>query len=371
MTIEAGHVPVTLGSDAEANRVHLQHLLDSAGGGTLVLPSGTYPLDRGLTVPAGWTVRGTPAGGTPTTWLTVDTPGDRPVLHVTGGHVAVVDLGLRPAPSRPGEHDGDRGTGLTVGRYLYPDEPEWIDTISVRRVHVDHGTNRAANAVAIMGAVRDVRVRDVTVTGGHTAVAVHWGAIGSRVDTITGPSYHPHRLDLTGVRVRDAVEGFYLSAVHDVAVDGACLRGVDMGFRLLAGDNTDRFHKDPAVRIGERIDIRDVCITWTGPLYGIRVAGWGRSEVDGMVSHLTYADTTLRDIVLRRPPATSAPTPAPTPAPTGTPTGIPAQAAPAATGVPTRAAQRGWSPLLMEYADPVTLTGIRIEPPATPCCPLA
>ncbi|KXK58434.1 hypothetical protein AWW66_29825 [Micromonospora rosaria] len=342
------HVPVPLGTDAELNRAHLQKTLDSAPGGTLLLPAGTYPLAHGLTVPAGWTVGGTPPGpdsAGPVTWLTVETPGDRPVLHVVGSGVSLLDLGLRPAPSRPGEHDGDRGTGLTVGRYLYPDAPDWIGGIEIRRVHVDHGANRAANAVAIMGAVRDTTVEDVTVTGGHTGVAVHWGAIGASVDTIVGPSYHPHRLRLSGLRVRDAVEGFYLSAVHDVEVAGACLRGVDMGFRLLAGDNTDRFHRDPQARICERIEIRDVCVTWTGPLYGVRVAGWGRSEVDGLVSRLEYVDTAIRDTVLRRlhdKPGTT----------TGT-------------------AQRGWSPLLMEHADTVVLDNVRLTstPPTPPCCP--
>ncbi|MFY1705354.1 hypothetical protein ACN28G_27145 [Micromonospora sp. WMMA1923] len=360
----------SLGPDPELNRAHLQKLLDSAPGGVLALPAGRYPLAHGLTVPAGWTVRGAPSvsappsgssgrspappsgssgsgpvppSGGPVTWLTVDAPDDRPVLHVLGSQVSVRDLGLRPAPSRPGEHDGDRGTGLTVGRYLYPGTPQWLSGVDVRRVHVDHGDNRAANAVALMGAVRDVTVQDVTVTGGHTGLAVHWGAIGASVDTIVGPSYHPNRLRVAGLRVRDAVEGFYLSAVHDVTVSGVCLRGVEMGFRLLAGDNTDRYHRDPQARICERIDIRGVCVTWTGPRYGVRVAGWGRSEVDGLVSRLEYVDTTIRDTVLRRAPG----------------------------GSSAGSAQRGWSPLLVEHADTVGLHDIRIEPPTDACCSLA
>jgi hypothetical protein len=70
--------------------------------------------------------------------------------------------------------------------------------------------------------------------------------------------------------------------VHDVRVVGGCLRDVGMGFRLLPGDNTDRFVADP--RIGSHIEIADGCVRWTGENYGARIAGWGRSEVDGLVS---------------------------------------------------------------------------------------
>ncbi|GAA4596624.1 hypothetical protein BJY16_002076 [Actinoplanes octamycinicus] len=281
-----------LGDDPVANHRTLQDLLDTEPPGTLDLPPGDHPLAEGLRVPGGWTLRGASAGDT---WLVSASRTGHPVLHVLGSAVSISDLGLRPAPSDPGEHGGDRGTGLTVGEYLYRGEPQWIGDVDIRRVHVDHGPLRTANGIGVMGAVRDTTLHDVLVTGGYTGVAVHWGAAGADVSSIAGPTYHPHRLTVSDLRVRDAVEGFYLSSVYDVRVTGACLRDVEMGFRLLPGDNTDRFVSSSSGEVGARIAVRDVCVRWSGPRYAVRIAGWGRSEVDGVVTVLPYRDSVVRD----------------------------------------------------------------------------
>ncbi|MEV6306200.1 hypothetical protein AB0M02_42780 [Actinoplanes sp. NPDC051861] len=322
-----------LGADPLANHQTLQTLLDTAPPGKLELPAGQHVLADGLRVPGGWTLTGVSSAET---WLVTEARTGHPVLHVLGSDVAISDLGLRPAPSDPGEHGGDRGTGLTVGEYLYRSEPEWIDGVDVRRVHVDHRSLRTANGVGVMGAVRDVSLHDVTVTGGYTGLAVHWGAAGADVSSITGPTVHPNRLTVTGLRVRDAIEGFYLSSVHDVRVTGACLRDVEMGFRLLPGDNTDRFVSS-SEDVGARIEVSDVCVRWSGPRYAVRVAGWGRSEVDGVVSVLAYRDVTVRDCRL-----------------IGSGTGD------------------SWSPVLFEQAAGVEMSGIEVSTtgPAECRCPL-
>ncbi|GAA0798970.1 hypothetical protein [Spirilliplanes yamanashiensis] len=318
-----------LTGDPEHNRRTLQDRLDGPPG-VLELPPGAWPLAGGLRVPAGWTVRG------PGAWLDAAGPGDEPVLHVLGSDVVVEDVGVRPAPSEPGEHGGDRGTGVTVGEYLYAAPPTWIAGVTLRRVRVEAPT-RSANAVAVMGAVRGVTVDGADITGGHTGVAVHWGAVGGDVHTVRGPTYHPHDLTITGLRVRDAVEGFYLSSVHDAAVRGACLSGVDMGFRLLPGDNTARF---AGPEVGRRITVEDVCVRWRGPRYAVRVAGWGRSEIDGAVSVLRYADTAVRRCTLRRDAGDDD--------------------------------VSSWSPLVLESVAGVTLDGVVVESPSGgPCCPLA
>jgi hypothetical protein len=399
-----------LGPDPERNRHDLQKLLDATSGGTIELPAGDHLLADGLRVPAGWTlhgpalthgpapthgpasaaarpVSGLPAG--PAAWLTSTGASGQPVLHVLGSDVAIADLGLRPPPCDPGLHSGDRGTAITVGEYLYPAAPAWIGHVDIRRVHVDRGGNRAANSIALMGAVHDVTVQDIAIHGGHTGVAVHWGAVGADVGSIVGPTYHPHRLVIDGLRVRDAVEGFYLSSVHDVRVSGACLRDVEMGFRLLPGDNTDRFHRAPganvpAARIGDRIDISDVCVQWTGDRYGARVAGWGRSEVDGVISTLDYTDTVISDCALRRVPTATAPPHTPADMPqtelaltelaqtelaTGKPTLSGLGVVPPA---PIRQVGRSWSPVLLEHADGVVLRNLLVESgPVADCCPLA
>lgn len=296
------HRPV-LTDDPARNRRVLQDTLDTAPAGKLELPPGTHVLADGLRVPAGWTVRGHEVaganGGTPATWLESTGTDGHPVLHVTGSDVSVRDLGLRPPPADPGEHGGDRGTGITIGDYLYPQSPAWISRVDVRRVHVSRPGERNANCIAVMGAVREITLHDVTVHGGYTGVAVHWGAVGDDVSTIVGPTYHPHDLKVTDLRVRNAIEGFYLSSVHDASVVGACLRDVDFGFRLLPGDNTDRWapstYDGSAPRIGSNIEIADACVTWQGPQYGVRVAGWGRSEVDGLISELSYENAVIRD----------------------------------------------------------------------------
>ncbi|GGQ74890.1 right-handed parallel beta-helix repeat-containing protein [Couchioplanes azureus] len=327
-----------LTADAAGNRRIVQELLDTARPGILELPPGDHPVAGGLAVPQGWSIRGAAGSeGRPASWLVSADSTDHPLVHVLGSGVSVRDLGLRPASADPGEHGGDRGTALTVGRYLYAAPPQWITGVEVRRVHVERPGDRHANGIALMGAVRDVALEDVTVRGGHTALAVHWGAVGADVSSVAGPTFHPHRLDITGLRVRDAVEGFYLSSVHDVRVVGCCLRDVEMGFRLLPGDNTDRYVT--SARIGAGIEIARACVAWTGPRYAVRVAGWGRSEVDGAVTVLRYADTVIRDCRLSG---------------TGT----------AGT----------WSPVLVEQAPQVQLRNIRIDSdapsPGRPCCEL-
>lgn len=298
-----------LTSDAADNRRVLQEALDAAPAGELEVPRGEWTITDGLRVPDGWTIRGAevvdPAAEDPASTLVSVGSTGHPMLHVVGSDVAISDLGLKPPPADPGEHGGDRGTAITIGDYLYESAPTWIQRVDVRRVYVSRPGERHANCIAIMGAVREIDVHDVTVRGGYTGVAVHWGAVGADVASIVGPTFHPHRLSLTGLRVRDAIEGFYLSSVHDVRVSNACLRDVEMGFRLLPGDNTNRYvpsaYSDPAgdaslaVDIGSRIEITDCCVTWDGPRYGIRVAGWGRSEVDGLVTVLKYHDTLIRD----------------------------------------------------------------------------
>ena len=120
--------------------------------------------------------------------------------------------------------------------------------------------------------------------------------------------------------------------MHDVRVEGACLRDVEMGFRLLPGDNTNRFVSS-SEDVGARIEVSDVCVGWTGPRYAVRIAGWGRSEVDGLVSVLAYRDSTVRDCRL----------------------------AGAGTG-------GDWAPLLVERASGVTLQNITVSTHA-PSCP--
>jgi hypothetical protein len=294
------HCP-SLGADADHNRRLLQEVLDTVPPGKLELPPGTHMITDGLRVPGGWTIRGSEVaganGGPPGTWLVSAGTTGHPVLHILGSDVAISDLGLRPPPADPGEHGGDRGTAITVGDYLYQQTPEWISRVDLRRLHVERLGEKHANCIALMGAVNDLTLHDLTIRGGYTGVAVHWGAVGADVASIVGPTYHPHRLTITDLRVSDALEGFYLSSVHDVRVDGACLQDVDMGFRLLPGDNTDRFVNSDVV--GSRIEVANVCVRWHGPLYAIRAAGWGKSEVDGKVSVLQYRDAVIRDCTLR------------------------------------------------------------------------
>jgi hypothetical protein len=330
-----------LGTDPGRNRAILQEALDTVPAGKLELPPGEHTVADGLRVPAGWTIRGSETagagGGRPATWLnSIGTTG-HPILHILGSDVSVSDLGLRPPPADPGEHGGDRGTAITVGDYLYTETPEWIRRVDIRRVHVERPTEKHANCVSLMGAVSDITVHDVTVRGGYTGLAVHWGAVGGDVSTIKGETYHPHKLTITDLRVSDAIEGFYLSSVHDVRVEGACLRDVEMGFRLLPGDNTDRFVSSEDV--GSRIDVKDVCVHWDGPRYAVRVAGWGKSEIDGKVSVLKYSDAVIRDCTLR-----------------GTGTGD------------------QWQPILIERATGVDLRNIVATTDAVPegerCCPI-
>ncbi|MBL6277247.1 hypothetical protein JMF97_13885 [Micromonospora fiedleri] len=290
---------VPLGADPAANRQAIERLLADHAGGTLHLPAGTFPLDGGIVVGAGWTLAGAPRHDGPVrTWLTSSASDGQPIVHVLGSQVTIQDIGFRPPPVSPGEHGGDRGTAITVGSYLYPAEAEWIEGIQLRRVRVERPDTRAANCIALVGAVRHLTLTDVSIVGGCTGIAVHWGAVGDSVSSISGPSYHPHHIDIQDLVVSDAFEGFYLSSVHDVSVQRARLSDVEIGFRLLPGDNTDRFHVGDDNAIGQRIRVSEARVSWNGPLYAIRIAGWGRSEVDHSVRVLEYRDVVVTDCTL-------------------------------------------------------------------------
>lgn len=290
--------PVTpeLTGDPAANRELLQRLLDDAA--TIRLPAGEYPVASGLTVPAGAALCGDPAGTT----LVQPVATEAPLLHVLGSRVLLADLTLRLPDARPGPHDGDRWTAVTVGRYFYPAAPDWIDGVELRNLTVHRAGRCPANSVAVLGAVRDLTVEGLSVSGGGTGLAVHWGAVGTDVTELTGPSYHPHRLALRDVRVVDAFEGCYLSSVHDVSLRGLRCSGVEIGFRLLPGDNTDRFHAGPGDSpVSSRIEVSDAEVGWCGR-YAVRIAGWGRSEVDGSTGVLGYREVSVAGVRLRAEP---------------------------------------------------------------------
>ncbi len=334
MTDPKSYDPV-LTDDAAANRGAIERLLASETGGTVRLPAGTFPLDRGIVVGSGWTLAGAEHGDGPvTTWLTSSASDGRPIVHVLGSRVAIHDIGFLPPPSAPGEHGGDMGTAITIGRYLYPAETDWIEGIQIRRVQVERRDARDANCVAVVGAVRDIVISDVSIVGGCTGIAVHWGAVGESVSSISGPSYHPHHLTISDLRVSDAFEGFYLSSVHDVEVDRVCLSEVEIGFRLLPGDNTDRFHSSNGNAVGERIRVSRACVSWNGPLYAMRIAGWGRSEIDHSIRILEYRDVVVRDCTL-----------------------VPLPLATAGSGNPLRSR----SPIVIERASGVVLDAIRVD----------
>ncbi|MDG4798239.1 hypothetical protein [Micromonospora sp. WMMD1082] len=345
--LDATAYDLVLTDDATANQEAIERLLASGAGGTVRLPAGTFPLERGVVVGSGWTLAGAAHGDGPVaTWLTSSASDGQPIVHVLGSRVAIRDVGFLPPPCAPGEHGGDRGTAITVGSYFYPAEAEWIEEIEIRRVQVERRDARAANCIAVVGAVRDITIAEVSIVGGCTGIAVHWGAVGEGVDAIVGPSYHPHHLTIRDLRVSDAFEGFYLSSVHDVVVERVCLSEVEIGFRLLPGDNTDRFHASDGSAVGERIRVSHACVSWNGPLYAVRIAGWGRSEIDHSVRVLEYRDVLVRECTL-----------------------VPLPLATGGSGDPLRPR----SPVVIEQAAGVLLDAIRVDSrngAGAACCPL-
>ncbi|HEX6445452.1 MAG TPA: hypothetical protein VF053_10215 [Streptosporangiales bacterium] len=298
------YVPALDGTPEE-NGAELRRLL-AYPPGRLQLPEGRHVLAGGVVLTEGWALTGSP-GDPARTSLVQAAPAEEPLLHVLGSGVRIEDLTLHVRATDAGSHDGDRWTALTVGRYLYPGDADWLDGVGVRRVHVVRDGRCPANSIAVMGAVRDLELTGVRIRGGGTGVAVHWGAVGRSVGAITGPSYHPHRLRIRGLEVSGAYEAFYLSSVHDVTVTDVRAEDVEIGFRLLPGDNTDRFHDAAGSSpVSRGIEVRGCELGWSGRLYAFRVAGWGRSEVDHRVTRLDYRDLTVDDIRIRPRPVPGA-----------------------------------------------------------------
>lgn len=281
-------------SDGSHNRAVIQRALDGAAAANpatrepLRLPSDRTPMTGGLVMPSGVSL-----GGLPGAVLARTDTGPAPVIHVLGAGTAIRDLTIELPASEPGPHDGARHTAITVGDYLYPTRPAWVEDVSIEQVRIVRPSQCAANSIAVMGAVRRLTITDVEIDGGGTGIAVHWGAVATSVADITGPSFHPYELRIASVVVRNAFEGFYLSSVHDVSVTDVHCHDVEIGFRLLPGDNADAYHENPdESQVSQRITIRDNVIRWRG-IYAIRVAGWGRSEVDHGIRRLPYRDVTI------------------------------------------------------------------------------
>ncbi|TDD27239.1 hypothetical protein E1218_10970 [Kribbella turkmenica] len=283
-----------LTGDGDQNGALLRGLLNDSEPGRVFLPTGSYPITGGLVLTDSWRLCGS---GT-TLWRREAE--EAPLIHVLGSGVSVTDLTLELPDATPGPHDGAEWTAITIGRYFYTEKPEWIERITVERVVIRRAARCPANNITLIGAVRAARIANVEVHGGGTAVMAHWGAVGAAVNDITGHSLHPHHFQVEGLRVHDAFEAFCLSSVHDVEVRDVRCERVEIGFRLLPGDNTDRYHEKGADSgINRRLSIRGCDIGWCGDLYAIRVAGWGRSEVDGTVTTRAYTDLVVRDVTVR------------------------------------------------------------------------
>ncbi|ADB29617.1 hypothetical protein Kfla_0495 [Kribbella flavida DSM 17836] len=326
--MEAEYRP-QLGGDGDSNGALLRDLLRTAEPGHVVLPAGSYPITGGLVLTDHWSLSGSAAGTT----LWRAEAEQAPLIHVLGSDVAVSDLLIELPDASPGPHDGAEWTAVTVGRYFYPERPRWIERITLERLVVRRAGRCAANNLTLIGAVRHARFSDLEVHGGGTAFIAHWGAVGAGVSDISGHSLHPHHFEVDGLRVHDAFEGFCLSSVHDVQVRHVRCEGVEIGFRLLPGDNTDRYHENGAASgINQRLLVEDCDIGWCGDLYAVRVAGWGRSEVDGAVTTRGYLWLDLRDVTVRPLPVV----------------------------VADRPPREGRRPIVVEDAGPVDLGGVSV-----------
>lgn len=318
-----------LEDDGDQNGALLRALLSGSEPGPVILPAGSYPITGGLILSDGWSLSGS---GT-TLWRAEAE--ESPLIHVLGSGVSVSDLTLELPDASPGPHDGAAWTAVTIGRYFYTEKPEWIEQITVERVVVRRTGRCTANNITLIGAVRDAHLADLEVHGGGTAFIAHWGAVGAGVSDITGHSLHPHHFQVVGLRVYDAFEAFCLSSVHDVEVRNVQGDRVEIGFRLLAGDNTDRYQEKGADSgINRRLLIQHCDIGWCGDLYAIRVAGWGRSEVDGAVTTRAYVDLRVHDVTVR----------------------------PLSIIVDGRPPRQGRRPIVVEDAGLVDLTEVRVLP---------
>jgi hypothetical protein len=330
------HRPALHGEDGVANRATLVALLESGRGGTIQLPAGRYPMAGGTGVGTGWTIAGATDLTDLVTTLVQPEPVAEPMFQVIGSHSALRSLRLELPAASPGPHDGAHWTAVTVGRYFYPGPASWVTDVELEDLVVVRSGRCPANTVTVIGAVRDVRVRGLDISGGGTGVMVHWGGVGNDVTDITGPSYHPNRLTIEGLTVRSAFEGFCLSAAHDVLVRDTRCTDVEIGFRLLAGDNTDRYHhRGPDSEINHRITVDGCAIGWCGDLYAIRIAGWGRSEVDGQVSRRTFSDLRVLDCRIQPLPV---------------------------LGTARKVRAAGPQPLVLEDAGDIDTTGITVVP---------
>jgi hypothetical protein len=225
-------------------------------------------------------------------------------FRILSSNVVLEDVEIRvDMRDQPGPHDGEYGTAVTIGRYLYgeKDQIREIQNVTVRRVAIRRVAGSwPANSIFGGGAVSKVLLEHITIEGGLLGVGFHWGAAGKDVGKITGKTYHPHGLVLRDVEVVDSVEGFWFSSCYDVDVQGVVVRRCSFVFRLLPGDNGARF-ADAAEKpkISSNIAIRNVyAYDVISTLFAVRITGWGRSEIDKKESLVAYRDTSIENVII-------------------------------------------------------------------------
>ncbi|WP_162109139.1 hypothetical protein [Sinorhizobium sp. CCBAU 05631] len=166
---------------------------------------------------------------------------------------------------------GEFNNAFVVGRYYNP-TGELTRNVTVRNVNligIDGGVGRRSIS-GIYGNVCDSTFENITITGWVSyGIMVHWGGAfdeGTPDTSTVTASWHPRRLTFRNIRMHspqpDAALGtLYLSATHDIIVDGLSADGIRTPLTIAPGDVGGSVAQGESVgRVMQNIDIRNVDI---------------------------------------------------------------------------------------------------------------
>ncbi len=290
--------------------------------------AGTFPHDGELRITSGVSLRG--AG--PSTLLDFDLERTEASIRILASDVELSSLAINvhlvhslsgcvenPNTCITGGR-GEFGTGVTVGAYLQTEAPLPIERVTLRDLVIgrDGGDDVSylAAAMTLVGRVSDITISGIELRDRHsTGLIAHWGGwstVAPAPEALQNPdyalleTYHPHRIDVTGLTFErlDAITA--LSSTYDVRLQNLSGRTSRIAL-LLPGDEVDVYAtEEDRGNINKNLTISDVEVDISarpGRPELVRITANGTSKIDDtngtpVVRTLPYEQVTIEDVTV-------------------------------------------------------------------------
>lgn len=221
-----------------------------SAGKALVIPGGDYFYEGELSINGPISIQGAGSGGS---ILHPKITNRQRGLHVNSKDVSIRGLGICVDCLTDVENNfGEYATCVTVGKFVYAVDVEAPKSTNITmediKLYRKTGSARGTN-LAIVGRVRGLNIKRLvieSVSGGDSAISVHWGYKGvadpeSGLPTDIEESYHPNNITIEDIEVTDCIRSVYLSSVYNVKIEGLVQKGGYTVAQVVIGDEGDVF----------------------------------------------------------------------------------------------------------------------------------